>query len=112
MGMLALILWTLFAALFYIVEEDEPDARGCFDSMPISLFVTMIYLGGEWMMIDLQAPMGELVGVVLVFVGIGVCGIPVAIFFDGYMQIAEEYDAKIMGTFEPETATARGAQER
>jgi len=101
---LALILWTLFAALFYIFEKDVATAGGCFDTMPVSMFVTMIFLGGEWIMIDLEVPFGELVGVVLVFVGIGVCGIPVAIFFDGYMQIAEEYDSKLMASFDQEQA--------
>jgi hypothetical protein len=91
-GMLALILWLLFAALFYIVEKDESGMHDFFSTMPLSLFTTIIFLGGEWCRVDLAIPFGEITGLLLVLVGIGVCGIPVAIFFDGFCQIAEEAD--------------------
>jgi len=89
-AMLALILWVLFAALLYIEEKGVDSMDGAFDTMPKSMFITMIFIGGEWALVDLQVPFGQLTGFMLAMVGIGVCGIPVAIFFDGYTAIAEE----------------------
>jgi len=92
------IMWILFAALFYLIEKDDKSTDGAFSDMPMSLFITMIFLGGEWCIVDLAIPLGEITGVMLAMMGIGVCGIPVAIFFDGYCEIAEDYDEKYLKT--------------
>lgn len=91
---LSMILWVIFAALLYIIEENRPEQDGSFKNMPSSLFITMILIGGEWCRVDLEVPWGQLVGFVLALVGIGIIGIPVAVFFDGYSEIAEEYVEK------------------
>jgi len=88
---LSMILWVLFAALLYLIEKDQPEMDGSFANMPMSLFMTIIFIGGEWARVDLEEPVGQLVGFVLALVGIGVIGIPVAVFFEGYSDIAEEF---------------------
>jgi len=87
----ALIAWILFSSVFYLIEQHESNMKGSFADMPLSLFFTMILLGGEWCRVDLEAPWGQLIGFLLALVGIGIIGIPMAVFFDGYSEIAEDY---------------------
>jgi len=93
----ALIAWILFSSVFYLIEQHESNMKGSFADMPLSLFFTMILLGGEWCRVDLQAwsgnlvlPLGELTGVALAIFGIGFVGIPVSIFVDAFTNLKEE----------------------
>jgi len=99
----ALIAWILFASVLYLIEQHESNMKGSFADMPLSLFFTMILLGGEWCRVDLQAwsgnlvlPLGELTGVALAIFGIGFVGIPVSIFVDAFQGLKEgdEEDAE------------------
>jgi len=101
-GALSLMLWVLFAAMLFIIEEKQPEMDGAFENMPQSLFVTIILIGGEWCRIDLTVPWGQIVGALLALVGIGIIGIPVAVFFDGYAEISESYVDKYIALAEEE----------
>jgi len=101
-GALSLMLWVLFAAVLFIIEEKQPEMDGAFENMPESLFVTIILIGGEWCRIDLTVPWGQITGALLALVGIGIIGIPVAVFFDGYAEISEDYVDKYISPEEDE----------
>lgn len=88
---LALVIWIMCSAVLYIVEYHNANMHGGFDTMPLSLFYTMIFLGGEWAKADLSEPLGEMVGAFIAILGIGIVGIPISIFFDGYQEVASEY---------------------
>jgi len=95
-AVVSMILWLVFAVLFYVIEDNVAEVGGAFDTMPKSLFTTMILIGGEWCMVDLIEPWGELLGVALALVGLGVVGIPISIIFEGYSDISAEYVEKYM----------------
>lgn len=63
-------------------------------TMPHALFTTVIFIGGEWMSVDLQEPWGEICGAALALIGLGVVGIPISIIFDGYSEISEDFVEK------------------
>ena len=43
-------------------EKGVDSMDGAFDTMPKSMFITMIFIGGEWALVDLQVPFGQLTG--------------------------------------------------
>jgi len=88
---MSLMLWVCFASLLWIIEKGRTEMHGSFDTVPISLFHTCIFMGGEWDRVDLVEPWGELVGVVIAIAGIGIVGLPISIFFDGYSDITADY---------------------
>merc|ERR1711991_950495 len=83
----SLLIWIFFAALFYICERDEAPPEGAFDNMLLSLFGTMIYLGGEWFVIDLSIP-GQIVGSFVAIGAIAIFAIPGGILFDGFDAVS------------------------
>jgi len=87
---LAMIIWILCSSLLYIIEENETNQHGSFRNMPMSLFITMIFMGGEWCRVDLTEGWGELVGVFIAILGIGIVGIPAAIYADNFTEITEQ----------------------
>jgi voltage-gated potassium channel len=100
---LALIVWILFASLFFVFEQDEADQHGSFANMPLSLFYTMILMGGEWCRCDLQIPFGEITGVFLAIFGIGIVGIPPSIFADTFSDVNEQATAALKAKQDPDT---------
>jgi len=90
-GALSVMLWVLFAASLFIIEERQPEMDGAFENMPQALFTTVILIGGEWCRVDFTVPWGQMVGAMLALAGLGIISIPVAVFFDGYSDISETY---------------------
>jgi len=105
MGVLGVIAWIAFAALFYVTEVDNPNQKGSFANMPLSLFFTTIILDGEWCRTDLSEPWGEIVGVFMAIFGVGLIGIPAGIFFDAFDKISE--DALEMFAFDETNCCAK-----
>jgi len=86
---LALIVWILFASLFYIIEQHATEMQGNFANMPLALFYTQLFLGGEWALCDLAAPAGQIVGAILAIFGIGIVSIPIGVFFDAFADMEQ-----------------------
>jgi hypothetical protein len=107
--LLSVLLWVFFSAALFLLEKDTPEMTGAFSDMGISLFTTMIFIGGEWCRIDLSQPFGELIGALLAFVGIGLIGIPMAAFFDAYSEFSEEYFEGFKGT---PASSVRGTKDK
>jgi voltage-gated potassium channel len=105
MLVLGVIAWIGFAALFYVTEDDNPNQKGSFANMPLSLFFTTIILDGEWCRTDLSEPWGEIVGVFMAIFGVGLIGIPAGIFFDAFDKISE--DALEMFAFDETNCCAK-----
>lgn len=110
-GLLAVIIWIGCGAVFYILEENNPNWRECdpsitdcydfsstaecnesypgqchqsaFSNLPISLYYTAVFLGGEWGVIDFRWP-SRLVALFLCVVGIGLYAIPIGTLFDSF----------------------------
>jgi len=92
--LLSMIIWVVFAALFFVTEQGRKEMGPSMTTMPHALFTTMIFIGGEWMSVDLQEPWGEVAGAILAVLGLGVVGIPISIIFEGYSEISEKYVEK------------------
>lgn len=86
----ALIAWILFAALLYFIEDHVTRMHGSFDNMPLSLFFTMILMGGEWCRVDLETPYGEIVGVCLAIIGVSLAETFVGSFFEAFQNLEKE----------------------
>jgi len=87
---LALVVWIFFAALLHILENHAANMHGSFADMPLSLFFTMILLGGEWCRVDFVVPLGEITGAALAIFGIGIVGLPISILFDAFSELEEK----------------------
>lgn len=83
---LSAIVWIIFATIFYFTEMGREAGEGAFDSIPLSMFFTLLFLGGEWARCDLSVP-GQLAGALLCFVGIGLFSLPAGILMDGFQDI-------------------------
>merc|ERR1711959_796157 len=53
----SMIVWVFFSVLFYVLEDNRPEVGGAFNTMPLSLFTTMILIGvnGAWWILGLLA---------------------------------------------------------
>lgn len=98
----SLTLWVVFASLLWMIEKGRAEMDGSFATVPISLFHTMIFMGGEWDRVDLSQPMGQITGAVLALAGIGIVGLPISIFFEGYSDLTADY-LEDFGLYEPES---------
>ena len=63
--LVAFLIWIVCATLLYITECDNERLDGAFDTIPKSMFFTILFLGGEWAMTDFT-PVGKCIGVVIV----------------------------------------------
>merc|ERR1711974_148094 len=99
-ALMSLTIWVMFGSVLWMIEKGRAEMDGSFATVPISLFHTMIFMGGEWDRVDLSQPWGQMVGTVLAIAGIGIVGIPISIFFDGYSELTQEY-LEDFGLYEP-----------
>ena len=90
-GVLALLIWMGGAVLFYLFEDDIA-------SVPESLYLTAIYLGGEWARCDFSVP-GKVLCVVLCFVGIGLYGTCVGLVCDAFAEVLERRADRGVGVY-------------
>ncbi|KNC47682.1 ion transporter [Thecamonas trahens ATCC 50062] len=88
-GFAAALVWIISASLFYIAERSQAYTDGAFDNMLLSLFFTMIFLGGEWAVVDFT-PWGEAVGAFTIVLAIAIFAVPGGILFDGFADIANK----------------------
>merc|ERR1739845_317756 len=75
-GVLAMCIWLAAGALFYVFEKDNPNFEGSFDTMPKALYLTAIFLAGEWAVTDFTTG-GKFLCLFLCVVGIGLAALPV-----------------------------------
>lgn len=92
-GFMALLVWTIGSVAFYNLERHNPRMEGAFESLPSSMYYTLIFLGGEWGKIDFT-PAGQVVVVIYCVVGIGLYGIPVGAVFEAFSNVLAEAEAK------------------
>jgi len=85
-GFMALLVWICGAVLFYEFEQDNPAMDGAFKDLPSSMYFTIIFLGGEWAMIDFTSG-GKIVCLVYCVVGIGLYGIPIGAVFEAFSDV-------------------------
>jgi len=91
-GFLALLVWVCGGVLFYNFENGNPNFDGDpFGSLPMSLYYTGIFLGGEWALIDFTPP-GQIVCIFYCVIGIGLHGIPVGAVFEAFQNVIENVD--------------------
>ena len=74
------------ASLFYIFEKDNPRLEDNFASIPDSLYMTAVFLGGEWCAIDFTVP-GKILCCFFCVIGIGLFSIPIGFLFDAFQDI-------------------------
>ena len=112
-GVMALIIWVGGAALFFIFEANNPNYRECdetvppaecyaysstaacdavhpgscsqtsFTTMPDSLYLTAVFLCGEWALVDFTWG-GRLVAVFMCVAGIAIAAIPIGTLFESF----------------------------
>lgn len=115
-GVMALIIWVGGGALFYIFEADNPNYRTCtdpvpleecyafrstadcneaypgscsqdsFTSMPNTLYLTAVFLCGEWGHVDFTWG-GRLVAVIMCIAGIAIAAIPIGTLFESFGSV-------------------------
>lgn len=88
-GFMAMMVWVLGSVLFYNFEQGNPRMGGAFDTLLSSMYYSMIFLGGEWGLVDFT-PMGQIVCVFYCIVGIALYGIPVGALFDAFSTVLAE----------------------
>jgi voltage-gated potassium channel len=86
--LVAFLIWIVCATLLYITECDNERLDGAFDTIPKSMFFTILFLGGEWAMTDFT-PVGKCIGVVIVLLGIGMFAVPTGILFSAFEDMLE-----------------------
>merc|ERR1719162_169378 len=59
-GFLALMVWVCGSVLFYNFEQGNERMSGAFDTLSSSMYYTLIFLGGEWGLVDFT-PCGQVV---------------------------------------------------
>jgi len=112
-GVMALIIWVGGAALFFINEKDNPNYRTCdeavppaecfafgstaecnaahpgscsqssFTTMPDALYLTAVFLCGEWGLVDFTLG-GRIVAVFMCVAGIAIAAIPIGTLFESF----------------------------
>jgi hypothetical protein len=85
-GFMALLIWICGSVLFYEFEKDNPRMEGAFANLPSSMYFTIIFLGGEWAVIDFT-PQGQVVCLFYCVMGIGIYGIPVGAVFEAFSDV-------------------------
>merc|ERR1719172_140490 len=93
-GFMALLVWVCGSVLFYTFEKGNPAQEGAFDSLPSSMYYSIIFLGGEWAKIDFT-PCGKMVCLFYCVAGIGVYSIPVGAVFEAFNNVLAERDASV-----------------
>jgi hypothetical protein len=88
-GFMALMVWVMGSVLFFNFEKDNPRMEGAFSSLTSSMYYCLIFLGGEWGLIDFT-PMGQVVCVFYCVFGIALYGIPVGALFDAFSTVLED----------------------
>jgi len=86
-GVLALILWIAVASMFWLLEAGNPNVDGAFDTVPNSLFMTAIFMGGEWAETDFT-PGGKVLGVFMCWVAINLFAVPIGIIASGFEAVS------------------------
>jgi len=92
-GFMAMLVWVMGSVLFYNFEKNNPRMEGAFESLPSSMYYSLIFLGGEWGKIDFT-PAGQVVVVIYCVMGIGLYGIPVGAVFEAFSNVLAEAEAK------------------
>jgi uncharacterized protein involved in cysteine biosynthesis len=85
----SLLLWIIFGTLFYFTEAKNPDVEDGFQTIPMSMFFTVLFLGGEWARCDLSI-LGRIVGFFLAVIACGVFSLPAGFIMDGFQGLVEE----------------------
>lgn len=89
-GFMALLVWVCGSVLFYNFEKGNTNFEGGpFDTLPMSMYYTGIFLGGEWALIDFT-PWGQVVCVFYCVIGIALTGIPVGAVFEAFSTVISE----------------------
>ncbi|CAM9528674.1 unnamed protein product, partial [Phaeothamnion confervicola] len=88
-GLLALMVWVGSACLFYLFERGNPCTDDAFASIPMSLYYTGIFLGGEWGTVDFTV-CGKALCCTLCVVGIALFAIPVGTIFESFSDVLAE----------------------
>jgi len=91
-GFMALMVWVCGSVLFYNFEQGNPRMEGAFDTLPSSMYYSLIFLGGEWGLVDFT-PYGQVVCVFYCIMGIALYGIPVGAVFEAFGSVLEERNA-------------------
>jgi len=91
-GFLALMVWVCGSVLFYNFEQGNERMSGAFDTLSSSMYYTLIFLGGEWGLVDFT-PCGQVVCVFYCVAGIGLYGIPVGAVFTAFGSVLEQRGA-------------------
>lgn len=108
-SVMAIAIWIGAASLFYIFEYNNPNwcatwtdpkcetdynsscvcsQRTYFASIPDSMYITAVFLAGEWACVDFTIP-GKLLCMALCLVGIAIYAIPVGTLFEGFGAVLE-----------------------
>jgi len=108
-GLMALAIWVASASLFYMFEHNNPNwcaewqeprceatwDKSCvcasltyFDSIPDAMYLTAIFLGGEWAVTDFTIP-GKILCMLLCVIGIALYAIPVSALFESFGAVLE-----------------------
>merc|ERR1719199_80605 len=91
-GFMALMVWVVGSIGFYNTEQGNPRMEGAFDTLPSSMYYSLIFLGGEWGKIDFT-PMGQVVCVFYCIIGIALYGIPVGAVFEAFGTVLSDRKA-------------------
>jgi len=84
-----MMVWVCGSVLFYNFEAGNPRMSGAFDSLGSSMYYSMIFLGGEWGLIDFT-PMGQVVCAFYCIIGIALYGIPVGAVFEAFGTVLSD----------------------
>ena len=85
-GVLALIIWVGGGALFYVFEKENPATMENFSNIPDALYMTSIFLVGEWAACDFTIP-GKVLCCFFCVVGIALYSIPIGFLFEAFQDV-------------------------
>lgn len=84
----AFMFWVTFATLLYLTEVDNPALGNFFQSIPASLFPTLLMLTGEYPLAEFTAK-GQVVAGFIAIVAVAVFAVPTAVIGSGFVKAVQ-----------------------
>lgn len=82
------MFWVTFATLLYLTEVDNPALGNFFQSIPASLFPTLLMLTGEYPLAEFTAK-GQVVAGFIAIVAVAVFAVPTAVIGSGFVKAVQ-----------------------
>ncbi|KAA8498115.1 Potassium voltage-gated channel subfamily KQT member 5 [Porphyridium purpureum] len=85
------IVLMVFSVIMYYLERYNPETAVYFQSIPDSMFPTLVMLTGEFPITEFTTP-GRIVAACIALAGVAFFAIPTAVIGSGFIRAVEEHD--------------------